>query len=405
MSSSVNYTIQIDNAARVPVLKNPKTGSEHAKTLIQASVSLFALVCDENKYGNLENERHNKIMAHINTITTGGMEPSGELLHFWYYPILASAFAIAKRTPTIWDKIEDNRKKKIDLIMKAFAIGSNYISNDANDYKTGLAMKGDVHKNRPPNFRLSLIGPIIPCVDYFGGADALDEMFANFDYDSFIDEMEDYGYVNMLKVWTTPSFERDGEIFNGAKELLMNGGEACIKEPTLGTFNVYSGGFGKGARIPYLYKGFRADTADMINALIEYVYSGGAIASSFGLDDDGNPKTYIIDHSTSPYEGLDGLMLEFNTTDSGFRSDANYCEVDFIMTTSILLAAKIAGLWNEEQNKAVYSKVWNGSRDLMYKLETGFRSFSLNNYHTSIETNISGYRIMKEVFNDFFAEI
>lgn len=403
MGNNFDYNANLNQAVYVPVIKNHKSESEHNKSLIQSSVGLFSLILDEHIYG-VTPERHNKIKAHITTVTSAGLEPSGDLLHFWYYPILASAFAIAKRTPTIWNELTERQIEKIDLIMTVFALGSNFISNDENNYSTGISMKGDVHKNRPPNFRLSLIGPIIPCADYFGGADALDDIFTTFDYDAFIDRLENFGFVNMLNVWQTPTFEKDGQIYQGAKELLMNGGEAFIKEPMLGTFNIYSGGFGKGVRIPYKYHNFRADSMEMLNELLNYTYSGGEILSKFGMDAEGNAKTFIIDGSISPYEGMPGLMLEFNTQDSNFRSDANYCEIDFIMASALMLFAKVAGIWNEKDNKDLYTKIWNGSKDLMYKLKYGFKSFSLNHYHISVGTNIVGYNIMKEVFNEFFMD-
>ena len=74
------------------------------------------------------------------------------------------------------------------------------------------------------------------------------------------------------------------------------------------------------------------------------------------------------------------------------------------MASALMLFAKTVGLWNEKDNKELYTKIWNGSKDLMYKLKYGFKSFSLNHYHTSVETNIVGYNIMKEVFNEFFMD-
>ena len=402
MGMNVNYNKQLDIALNVPVVKYTGVNSEYNKNIIQSCVAFFALVVDEFKYGIQDPTKHARILAHINTFTASGNEPSGEVQHFWHYPILTSAIALAKRTSTIWGSLSQATINRLDFIMKMFAIGANFISNDKNAYRTGFTFRGDVYKEYTANFRLSLVGPIIACADYFGGSDNLDAIFENFDYDSFIEEMENYGFSNMTAIWTTPTSEYNSQTIPGVSQLLTTGGQAYVKEAVLGSFNLYDGGSGEGVKIPYLYKGMRAGDKDLLIELLSFCYSGGTIISKLGTNEDGSYQTYIMNNKTSPYEGLDGLMLEFNTVDPNLRSDGNYCEIDFIMSLALLMLCKASGLWSDIENIDLYKKIWNGTNDLFFKLKNGYMSYSLLRSHVAVETNIIGYSIAKEMFNEFF---
>ena len=215
--------------------------------------------------------------------------------------------------------------------------------------------------------------------------------------------MTAFNFSNMLCVWKTPCYVHGSVIENDAKTLLMNGGEACIREKTpIGTYNYYYGGEGAGVRTPYTYKGVRADSVDIITKLIYNCFSGGLISSAVGEDSDGNPLAYICDNKVSPYEGLDGMMLEFNTTDVGLRSSARYCEVSFLMLISLVLFSRVTYRWEDHKHTALYRKMWNGINDFLYKIYAGYRSYANLVSNIDIATNISGLKFAEAIFEEFF---
>ena len=66
--------------------------------------------------------------------------------------------------------LQDTEKNKIDILMKCLTVITAFISNDENNYRTGVGLRGDVQKNWNPNIRVSLVSPIVFCADYFGGS-------------------------------------------------------------------------------------------------------------------------------------------------------------------------------------------------------------------------------------------
>jgi hypothetical protein len=123
------------------------------------------------------------------------------------------------------------------------ALSSNFMMNDANEYKTGLSRNGNVSKNWSPNFRISLLGPIIAAARYFESEQSLNSLLFNYNYDYFISLMREYGFYNMLTVW-----ERTEETVNGftvpGVQTVLDGGPAYIVEHVDDYYNLYYGGEG-----------------------------------------------------------------------------------------------------------------------------------------------------------------
>lgn len=403
---TIIYDDTLKAAYNTKVLRFVGDHGEQTMDKMQSANAFLFLVMDERKYGKRE-PYHKRIVAHLKNILIGGNEPCIDAVQYWSYPAVVCAITLCKHTPEIWIELSENEIARADFLMTAFAVMSNYISNDSNDYRTGIGLKGDVWKERTANFKFPFVTPIVAAVHYFGSADAIDKLLVNFDYDSFIDKAKTFGFTNLIKIWTTPSFEVNGITYPGAKELLTEAGNAFIISATsYDNGNIYRGGSGLGVKIPYLYQGYRADDIGIVNYLLEYNHSGGAAVSRVGDEGDGMYTCYTIDGSNSSVEGSDGMMIEYNHNDpGGLRSDGHYCAMDFNMEIALLSLVTELGVWSGYDNAEVYNKVYVGNVDHIHKLEVGYYSKRMGMRKVEQEHNLMGYYFTKVIWENNLSKL
>ena len=400
---TVTYDAAMRAAYNTAVLRfNGARGEQGIEKMQSANAFLF-LVMDERKNGKRD-PYHKRVLAHLKNILKGGNEPCIDAVQYWSYPAVVCAITLCKVTPEIWIELTEDEIARADFLMTAFALMSNFISNDSNNYKTGIGLKGDVWKERTANFKFPFVTPIVAAAHYFGGADAVDELLVGFDYDSFITKAQTFGFKNLLEIWTTPGFEDDGVTYPGAKELLCEAGKAYIvSAASYDHGNVYRGGEGMGVKIPYIYQGFRADDVGIVNYLLEYNHSGGAAVSRMGDEGDGTFTCYTLDGSDSSVEGKDGMMIEYNMSDpGGLRSDARYCMMDFNMEIALLCLVSELGLWTVGENSELYDKIYVGNTDHVHKLEVGYKSKGMGIRKIEQEHNLVGYYFTKALWEKYF---
>jgi hypothetical protein len=393
-------------AYKAPILRYSGFKFAQNKTIHQSANAFFTLVIDERKNGKRE-PFHTRAVQHLKNVLKGGNEPACDAAQIWAYPATVCAILLCKNTPTIWAELSAEEIERCDLIMTAFGVISNFMSNDANHYGTGISLYGDVWMDRPTNYRMPIVVPGIAAAHYFGGSEKLDEILVNFDYDAFIEKARSFGFCNLLKVWTTPSFEKDGKTIPGAKELLLEKRTAYnVSNMPMDRGNVYHAGEGNGARLPYSYHGYKAGDKGIITDLVAYNHSGGTIMSRFGDQGDGTYTCYIVDGSDSPMEGKDGLMIEYNISDAvGIRSSGFYGQVDFSMEVVLLLTAKELGLWSEKDDSELYAKIYAGNTDHIYTLERGYMSQGMGFRNIEQENNLRGYRFIRALWDKHFPNV
>lgn len=392
---------QLENALNIPILRYSGKQTEMRPNIFQSVSALFYLLINGRKNG-FQNRVKTRVLQHLRNIIVGGREPCVDCQHYWHYPTLAASITLAKNTPEIWEQFSDEEIERFDTLMECFLYITNFIANDQNDYNTGISLRGDVSKRWNPNFKISLISPIIFCSIYFGGSVEVDNMLENFDYDTLLSKLTQFGFRNIIDVWTTPDFKHNGETFPGAKKLLTDGGQAYIKD----NGNVFKGGNGVGVKVPFICQNYASDDMGLINYLLKDCYNGGAVFSHTEDDGTGEYDAYIIDGTVSPVEGQLGMFTEFNGKDmDGIRSDAFYCMIDFNMVIAILMTLKELRLWSESLYSHTYSLISVGNTDLVYKLEHGYMSHSLGIQRTIIENDIMGYPMMKEIWETYFKQL
>ena len=377
----------------------------NGRNALYATSALYMLALQEYT-SPLDGPVRERILEHLRNVVAPGNAPDFDLAPTWDYTSLSAAIAIIRATPTVWKHIDSELEEQIDVLMKGLAYVESFGTSDDNDYRTGPSMRGNYRKSWNPNYRMASIPPMIYTAFYFGdgnmakGATTLNTMLKAFneaEYNFMIGKFEEYGWLDALSVWTAEGKVcDDGSSYNGqkgkdAKTLLLYGGMAiCDDTPTATTIWVY-GGNGKGVTNggrDYLYGGVGLDNpAGIIEKLISHNYSGGAVKSDHWYEINGTYQqvAWILDRSSSPYEGQMGMMLEFA---SGNRSSTGYCSHDFYLTTIILSSASALGIYDcKSANPTLFDMVTVGNEDFFYKNEIGYQGYATGSYGTSTSTH------------------
>ena len=360
---------------------------------IMESSSAFlylALVCKDNSAPCVVL----RLLEHIRNFIKGGNEPMFTAGPFWCYETVSMAIALVRHTPSVWSRLADDERERVDLIMSCYAISSAFANNDCNSYYTGPALTGNYHKSWNPNHRMANVFPIVAAYAYFSaegdGKDIVNSILLSFDYDEYIKKFEKYGFARVRGAWSAKGVElNDGRFAPDTRELMMYGGEAYLSVYDIGmTKNNFkmgqSLGRGKGVRERFTYGGYELDDVIAITGgLYEYNYSGGKIISHTGkicggADEKGNPRAYILDGTSSPYEGVEGMMKELVAGDAmGFRSSTSYCFHDFVLVIQSYAALSALSMIEISDDSRLWQKMLAGNADIIYKGEHGYRAYSI----------------------------
>ena len=350
----------------------------------------LALVCRENR----EPCVLSRLLEHIRNFIRGGNEPMFSAGPFWCYETVSMAIALIRHTPEVWSRLTSDEIERLDLIMSCYAVSSAFANNDCNSYYTGPALTGNYHKSWNPNHRMANVFPIVAAYAYFSaegdGKDIVNSILLDFDYDEYMKRFEKYGFTRVKDAWSAKGIElHDGTRAPDSRELMMNGGEAFLSVYDIGmaknNFKLgQSLGKGKGVRERFTYGGHGLDEVFAITgALYEHNYSGGKIISHTGnirggADENGKPRAYILDGTSSPYEGAEGMMKELVAGDAmGFRSSTSYCFHDFILVTQSYATLSALSLLSIPEDSCLWQKILAGNADIIYKGEHGYRAYSI----------------------------
>lgn len=369
--------------------------------LYQACSAFLYLVLEEHE--KPEKTTRERILEHIRNLIAGGNEPMFTAGPFWHYESLSLALAVVRHTPSVWEKLTAAEQDKLDLLMRCYAIGTAFVSNDCNFYMTGPSLTANYGKNWNPNHRMAMVFPIVAAYLYFSASqpnprEYVDGILTEFDHDAYVRKFEEYGFTRAKYCWTTKGILlEDGTKAPDAKELMMEGGRAYLSVMDSGSKKC--GGFlgkdlqgGEGVRRPFLYHGLDLDAyREIANDLYRHNYSGGRVISDTsskngGCDEEGNARCYILDGTRSPVEGREGMMKELVAGDGhGFRSSTSYCMHDFVLVTESMAALTAIGGYNAKDYPQLFEMICVGNADVIYKGEHGYRSYSLGGGYDTYE--------------------
>lgn len=339
-------------------------------------------------------------LKQIRFLLDGGNEPFACVGCYWGHAVVANALYLIKNTPVIYDEMTDDEKDRMDWLMRALAIAGNWGYNDANNYSTGFDLMGNFGKKWGPNYTNTYLTIVMNAGMYFG-LDELDEIFVNFDYDTYIKKFEELGFTNIITTWSV-----------AGAELMENGG-ACTLKGSVGLSNMeagQSGGTGAGVKIPFLYNGTRAEPMNIFTRRVKDTYQW-KVMSEYGTPE-GIDHCYIISRNKSPFEGQMGMMTELAWQDGGkagvasnIRSRTTYGYDSYQIICGLYANMKLLGGWDSstEEMRKLDNRIYVGNEDLIYKMREGYHGFSsgasIDEYEYSFEA--SGYRYVKDIWRNF----
>lgn len=366
-----------------------------------------------------------RLIAQLDALCGSGTAPDFDAWCNWSFPIITATVALAKDTPTVWNKLSFTQKAKLDTMMLAFSYLASVATSDYNTYHTGPGLRGNYYKTWNPNYRLANIPNIVFTTYYFGngdinaGADYVNDRITSFndsEYYAMLKKFESYGWDDAYKCWTTEEKEPGS---GDAYKMLVTGGKVVhntndqkgLTNSGEGSLGVNNGGkdyrYTGYLQIPYtLY-----DASLIIEDLMYYNYGAGAVKNEhyYGTNPDGTPQKVagIADGTSSPYLGQMGMMLELGTP-GGNRSSTGYCSDDFTMIVPILTATAALPLYETVNGRRVaktdafgvpeklydYTKnaeLWQmiqvGNEDFLYKYVHGYNSYAEGSYGINFSTN------------------
>ena len=380
------YTDQLDPAGFKRAYETQDfIWQNHGYRDMQVADALYALVLQEHERP-MSGPVRDRIIAQIEHLTADGSAPEFTCSTNWPYGIVTACLAMAKDTPSVWDKMSYSLKSKVDTMMEAFAYIISLGTSDQNAYQTGPNFQGNYKNNWNANYALGSIPCMVFVVYYFGngdmveGAKTVNTMLKDFDeaaYNEMIGRFDVYGWRRAYSTWTKPALTDDSV---DAKTVMIQGGAVVHKNVSGDGLESSSGKGVTNGGEDYRYAGFTlAEGAKIIERVIETNYSGGKVVSEHYFNDE--KVGYIIDGSKSPFEGQEGMMLEFA---SGNRSSTVYCSHDFLLATTILVVARDLGIYDYTENEALWQKIIVGNGDFLYKNGKGYQGYSTGSYGVSV---------------------
>ena len=405
----MNFNDLIKEAIDIPLMQHVEDYEGKGDIMKHSSAFLF-LSLQARERGS--EEAAERAVMHAKHFISGGKEPMFSAGPFWYYQTVSMGFAVFRHTPMLWDALTEDEKDRVDLIMKCYAIASAFATNDCNFYHTGATLTGNYYKTWNPNHRMAMIFPIVAATMYFSangnGKDIVNNVLTSFGYDEYIEAFEKYGFTRAKYGWTTKGIVlENGEKTLDARDLMLNGGKAYLSVEDHGSKSNKLSlgrylGEGVGVRHVYTYLDYTLDELDKIaTTLYEFNYSGGKIISDTadmlnGTDEEGKPRSYILDGTRSPYEGRDGMMKELIAGDAGgIRSSTSYCFHDLILVAQSYAAMRTLGALDIDKDSELWAKMSNGNADVFYKGEHGYNSYSIGKAYHTYENNNATYLLWK----------
>ena len=397
----------------------PSSTTARDNSTTNTALALSVLMMEEATYpvGGAVADR---IVEHLTAMVQKDQAPSFDACCFWNYNPHTATIAMAKATPTVWNKVPADVKLRLDTMMKAFAMLESFATSDYNSYGTGPSMLGNYGKDWNPNYRLANVPVMIYVTHYFGngdmeeGAATVNFFLKNFNEDTYTDMIntfQKYGWRRAFLCWTADArTSTDGKNIQGrsAKDLMISGGQAVGEDtPTDSDLLVALGtgvGVNNGGK-DYLYKGYGLNEPDgIIRSLVMHNYGSGDLTKTnpyksnfllvksdhwYDTNKDGVNElvAWIEGDLSSPYEGQYGMMKEFA---SGNRSSTGYCSHDFVLTLCMLYSCKVLGIYDitedtykDNNGTDIRSAIIVGNEDFLFKNENGYMGYATGSYGES----------------------
>ncbi|WP_421827111.1 cellulose binding domain-containing protein [Larkinella sp.] len=364
---SPDVVTQSLNASLVRWAPDPEAGQEH---LIYGAVSTgkamnyLALVAYHNPSNTAVVDR---LLLQIRSAIRGGYEPTcrGGIAG-WADNALAQTLTLAKHTPVVWGQLTSAEKEKCDWLMRALTVVGNYNQNFYNNpVRCLLGVNPFGGKRNAPNIQEGYVGIMITAHQYFGGTAAVNQLLADFNYDTYLAAFESLGFTNIVFGWTY-AYGNTPEGRAQMKALMENGGT----DKGGGTINE------QGVRQPFTFQSYYTreevpyEPFLIYQALTERMYRH----ITHNVSESG--QAYVLKNRISPMTGLMGMCMEFQFTDGfGERSSVRYVHEGWMNSILTYATLRSLGLWGTTAaHQDIDRRLKVGTIDLLYKSKAGYRS-------------------------------
>ena len=315
--------------------------------------------------------------------------------HNWGYPVLCQSFALIKHKEDLWNLFTSKEQEQITQCMRMFLFMWNFGCNANNWYNSGWGMHGKYNKFSNSNYELTnnILLPFL--ISFFeddvNTLDILNSIVLNLDWEKEYKTLIDLGLNNAAEMWNSPEIVAPDESGRcSARRLIEQGGECFIKTVEYGEENYNYKGFGKGVKTLIEYDSrsiwyYDNITEEIVETVLEKCFSK-VCTSNIPI-----PDTSIIcgmpNNIISPYEGQQGMMLEFNSTDVHIRSSLFHCSIDFVLSLSACTTLKLLGVKDITLSEN-WPKIKTGIEDYLFKKENGYQGYSMGRKETYDRINI-----------------
>lgn len=288
----------------------------------------------------------------------------------WTHAAAAWVFVLAQQTPAVWAELSGDERRRADLIMRALAVAGHFTMGDGNDCHVLLDGTSAHNKSWNINITEGYVDVMAAAGRWFG-ADRLDAFFAEFDFETFLEQLRAAELQNIVRCWTHRS-EMAG--------LLMHGGSHRLPPPKRPLDLGDIAGTALGVRRPFTFQGLRADQTWALFATQGFRQFAKAVRTRI-IPFAGEATRLLQRTSTaeiSPWEGRLGMCTEFEGTDwYGVRSCLTYAFEGAMITVGTAAALRVLGLWPDDAaGRELERRLAVGLADLRFKAREGYRGWA-----------------------------
>ncbi|MGH9159317.1 MAG: hypothetical protein ACRD2X_04950 [Vicinamibacteraceae bacterium] len=288
--------------------------------------------------------------------------------------------AVVKRIPRLWRRLTPLARARADAMMQASLVAGAFTTSDNNPFvlsgepERTLDADTNVGRGWNPNFREGMGGSVLVAAAYFGVVQA--ERF-----------LRSYRHELFAARLCALRLDNSCETFNWKKD------HPESIAPT-------------GARIESAVRNWSlwgVPLSDTMQLEADLAFNTYGRTSACGLNDgqgipvEDAPGGFagVIDSGCEglPTLGEPGMLLEFDSVDGGGPRSASYYAFGGLKPSLFVQGALIAnGLWERgSTSDTIASLVGTGAEDLWYKLEHGYRNYSIGAYRGIQTIDDPGY--------------
>ncbi|MEO1696409.1 MAG: hypothetical protein AAFU73_03875 [Planctomycetota bacterium] len=307
-----------------------------------------------------------RLVAHLRHLVSGGQESpargGGIVGH--HEGTLATALAFARLTPAVWNHLDSGERDRLDWQMRFMTAAANFSQNfeSPNGQARGVMGPKSFLKRHNPNLVVGNVETMTAAYYYFGGAQAVNDELAGFDFDGWMAAADALGFTNIRPTWDL-GLQRWGlaKLNGDIRRPFTYEHQYPSSEPD-GSTPAYP----KGIEIDF-------DPFEILFSLsIRNFYHEVRDVSPLGYG-------YQLGGVSSPVLGQQGMAYEFAANDAGpERSDLKY--VHESINTSIFNVALVASQGDFEAGPPakvdlLRARLATGLTDFFFKAEYGWYSF------------------------------